>query len=153
MWDGKTLAADRQGTNNGYACQLVKIRLTRIGEVVAWTGDPALGQRMADWYERGKRQRDWPPRQNTNDWARLIVAHLDCRCEYFEQEPCGIPVVDGYTAWGNGRDYALGALAMGADARRAVEITNLLCTDCGFGVDAYSPFPTLQLKLNSRVSP
>jgi hypothetical protein len=36
---------------------------------------------------------------------------------------------------GAGRDAAMGALRMGADAKTAVEVANELCTACGLGVD------------------
>jgi hypothetical protein len=40
-------------------------------------------------------------------------------------------------AWGIGCDFALGAMAMGADAVQAVEITNKFSIHCGMGVDSY----------------
>jgi len=46
-------------------------------------------------------------------------------------------MMNSFMAWGSGRDYAMGAMEMGADARRAVEVTNVHSTDCGFGVEAY----------------
>jgi hypothetical protein len=36
---------------------------------------------------------------------------------------------------GAGRDAAMGAMRMGADAKRAVEIANELCVGSGLGVD------------------
>lgn len=45
------------------------------------------------------------------------------------------PVVKAFHAIGSGRGEALGAMAMGADARRAVEIASRLNVGCGLGVD------------------
>jgi ATP-dependent protease HslVU (ClpYQ) peptidase subunit len=38
-------------------------------------------------------------------------------------------------AIGSGADYAMGAMAVGADAKRAVEVTSDLYCRCGLGVD------------------
>ena len=40
--------------------------------------------------------------------------------------------------WGDGQEVAMGALAMGADAIKAVEITSKYCDSCGCGIDAYN---------------
>ena len=51
-----------------------------------------------------------------------------------------VPVQHGHTpiAFGHGRDFALGAMAMGANAKKAVEITNKYSLQCGNGVYTYT---------------
>lgn len=142
-WDGYTLAVDRQGENAGHIFPVSKSRRLANGEIVAWTGGHAQGLLLAQWYEDGADPAKWPAFQSDKDsWTRLIVA-----------KPTGIAVYEQYPvpmiqeglqrAYGAGRDFALGALAMGADARRAVEIASELSDSCGMGVDVYEIIPRL----------
>ena len=45
------------------------------------------------------------------------------------KEPC---------AFGHGRDFAYGVLAMGGTAEQAVQVANKYSVDCGIGVALYS---------------
>lgn len=49
--------------------------------------------------------------------------------------PVAMPIIDQREAWGSGADFALGAMAMGAGARRAVEVACELDVHCGKGID------------------
>lgn len=138
-WDGKTLAVDRLGDANGQRVEIVKGRISVEHQCVfAWTGGVAEGLALADWYEKGRLQHSpYPEFQNSSDrWCRLIVAD-GSGVVYFEQAPIEIPVLEKFAAWGSGRDYALGAMAMGATAQQAVEVTNRLAIHCGIGVDVF----------------
>ncbi len=42
---------------------------------------------------------------------------------------------DRFDAIGSGRDYALAAMYLGHDARRAVEVASALDNGCGNGID------------------
>lgn len=137
-WDGKTLAADRQCTNNGLKYEAIKIWQLETGEVVAVCGHMDSGLAMKHWFITGADPQQWPKVQEDNDrWSRLIV--LRPNGELYQYERCPYPerIIASRLAWGAGADYAMGAMAMGADARRAVEITNEHSEGCGFGVDAY----------------
>ena len=137
VWDGKTLAADCQVTAAGTRHRVSKIRKLESGEVLAWTGWQDSGLAMADWYQQGADPKAFPAIQSDeNRWSRLVVASPAGVFAY-EHLPFRLDVLDPYCAWGAGMDYALGALAMGADARRAVEVACLFSVDCGFGVEAY----------------
>jgi ATP-dependent protease HslVU (ClpYQ) peptidase subunit len=46
-------------------------------------------------------------------------------------------VEDPFMAWGSGRDFALGAMAMGATAREAVAVACRFNVYCGNGIDAF----------------
>lgn len=41
-------------------------------------------------------------------------------------------------AWGSGRDYAMGAMARGANAKEAAEIAMRFDNGCGMGIDVVS---------------
>lgn len=140
VWDGKTIAADRQGTCADMRIIEPKIiaRHRHDGIVVcAWTGESAYGRELVNWYFEDAIPSAYPTYQrDKEEWCRLIVASTN-RVLYFERSPYPFEVHDPYLAWGSGRDFAMGALAMGADAIKAVEITSLFSTSCGHGVDAY----------------
>lgn len=139
VWDGTTLAADRQGVATEMRSIRTKIYRNDEREIVyGYTGDLARGLIVIDWYLKGADPNQFPKHQEGIDdsWGRLIVADKNgCRC--YEDSPFPLPVEQQYMAWGSGRDYAMGALAMGADARKAVEIASKFCITCGLGVDAF----------------
>ncbi len=133
-WDGKILAADRQGVNHDLAVEAKKI--TNIDNAIAaWTGDLAAGPILIDWYTSGAKQEDWPDFQKSEDWSRLIIATKNMVTVY-ERIPYPIEIKEKFMAWGSGRDYAIGAMAAGASAADAVLIANKYCITCGLGFDA-----------------
>ena len=157
VWDGKTLAADRQCTNFGlrYAC--TKMRRLTDGTVLAIVGHMDSGLLMMDWYESGCKKEEWPLMdwyesgckkeewplvQSDNDrWSRLIILFPDGRLAQYERCPALEYITTAPLAWGGGADFAMGAMAMGADARRAVEIASIYSEGCGFGVEAFDVMP------------
>ena len=135
-YDGKTLAADRQGTCADLAATHTKIKKIPSGEVLAWTGEEEQGLCLALWYEAGSPVDKWPKFQEGDDWTRLIVASKEGVFTY-EQVPKKVCVEDPFMAWGSGRDFAMGAMAMGADAEKAVLIANKHNIYCGKGVMSF----------------
>jgi len=136
-WDGKTLATDKQATNSGLAYTVTKSMKLETGEVLAWTDNADSGLMLVDWYKSGADPAKWPECQKNEDrWAKLIVIK-DKRIHVYERQPIPIIIEDKIMAWGSGRDFALAAMAMGADARKAVEIASIFETGCGRGVDVY----------------
>lgn len=136
VWDGKTLATDKQGTNCDMRFTDHKMAV-QGGIVCAWTGMSCYGRELSLWYFDGAYKDKWPDFQKDKDnWCRLIVADAE-GCHHYEFSPFKMIVYDQYIAWGSGRDFAMGALAMGADARTAVEVANKFSIGCGYGVEAY----------------
>jgi len=136
VWDGKTLAADRQATLNNTKCQTRKITRLPSGDLLAWVGNSESGLALLKWYLSGADPETWPEVQKGDDWSRLIVVHKGKVWEY-EQTPVKIPLHQKFGAWGSGSDLAIGALAMGADAVQAVKIASKFNIYCGLGVDHY----------------
>lgn len=139
-WDGKTLAADRQGTNCGMRLPATKLFKLADGTVVAGTGVLAAVHRMKQWYENGADVSNYPDCQKTSDdWCRLVVVKPGGSVFCYEGQPVAIPSESVPAAWGSGRDFAMGAMLAGANAVRAVEITNTVSVDCGLGVISAEP--------------
>jgi len=141
-WDGRTLAADRQSTNHGNRSEVQKLwRAANPLTALAVTGGIAEGLAMVEWYKAGADPASYPAFQNDSGrWTRLIVV---TETELLEYEQPSTPIRwrrQDKRAWGSGRDYAIGAMAAGASAREAVEITNAHCTETGFGVSTFA-FP------------
>lgn len=133
-WDGTTIAADRQATCSDMRRQTVKlVRGADRRIVFSWTGTESLGRMLMAWYEAGRDTAKWPAAQATNDWTRLIVARKGY-VEEFEQQPTPTIHRKPFAAWGSGRDFAMGAMAMGASARHAVVIASRYNVACGMGV-------------------
>lgn len=54
---------------------------------------------------------------------------------YYERQPFSLTIEMPHHAIGIGRECAIGAMAMGASAYRAVEIASGLIDGCGGGID------------------
>lgn len=137
-WDGRILAADRQITNNCLRCEGSKIRaLPGNKYVLGWTGENEQGLTLATWFYDGAKIDAWPKFQDDREnWTRLIVATGNS-CYFYEMLPVKQVVLDKFAAWGSGRDFALGAMGMGANAIEAVEVAIRFSTECGFGVESH----------------
>jgi len=91
---------------------------------------------MVTWLEAGRNAETFPAEnEKSEDYATLLVVHRDGKLERFESCAGSIIVESPQHAIGSGRDFALMAMHMGADARRAVELTCELSVDCGNGID------------------
>lgn len=140
VWDGKTLAADKQASQGDLRRTVTKIRRIR-GHLCAVAGDWDRGQEMFDWFEKGADTESVPHFMRTeNDWVSLLVITPDGRCLKYERSPYPMDFTesvekDGFYAFGSGRDFAIGALAWGASASGAVKVANIHCPSCGMGVD------------------
>ena len=136
-WDGKTLAADRQACTGDTKATVRKIFKLESGEILAFAGDLDVGMAMKHWYEEGHKREDFPKiNRDEKTFCRLIVAS-ESGVVYYERTPEPVQLLDLFMAWGCGREAALGAMAMGADAVKAVEIASRFILYCGNGCDSY----------------
>ena len=133
-YDGKIIAADKLSVSADMRSTATKIVRLVDGVILAWVGESGGGLALIDWYKKGSNPDNWPAMQKTENWTRLIVADRNCAVTY-EHEPFAQTVEEPFMAWGSGRDFAVAAMAMGADARQAVEIANRFSLSCGGGVD------------------
>ena len=135
-WDGKSLAVDKQGTCGDMRLTVKKARMLKNDVVLAWAGDQEQGLVLARWYMDGADISEWPEFQKEEQWTQLIIADGNTIC-YYETEPEIQRVNDSFMAWGSGRELAMGALAMGANAEQAVNIAIKFNVHCGIGCDVF----------------
>lgn len=132
-WDGKTLAADKRATLGTLIRTTTKI--FRIGDALcASAGDADVGNDMIAWFRNGAKPEDYPASNRGDAWAGLLVIRKGEILKY-ERSPHPISFEDGFFAIGCGRDYALAAMYLGHDARKAVEVAIALDSGCGNGID------------------
>ena len=136
VWDGKTLAADKQLTVGAVRFAGTKIFEIR-GSLVGFSGDFDFAQSMKHWFESGCEVEKYPASQNDNDrWVGMLVVTKDRKIYKYERSPYPMDMTENKVyAFGSGREFALGALSMGADAQKAVEIAMLHEINCGVGID------------------
>lgn len=135
VWDGKTLAADRQTTWGTTATLTRKaFKVTRNGNTFLF-GCAGLARDADAYVQWALGEVDVKP-----DFSDFTVMCIDSdRRIWIAQQAFMwtevVPVGNRFWAIGSGCDYALGALYQGASAKRAVEIASKLDTNTGFGVD------------------
>jgi ATP-dependent protease HslVU (ClpYQ) peptidase subunit len=136
-YDGHTLAADRQGTCDEMRVTIRKVRRLSDGTLLGFVGGYGQGVAMVKWYESGANPASLPTSQAGENFAQLIVVKTTGEVIEYDQNGVAVEVIDCPMAWGSGREFAMGALAMGADARKAIEIASRFSTVCGLGVEAF----------------
>lgn len=140
VWDGGTIAADKQGTACDLAATHTKLKQLSDGTVLGWTGEQEQGLCLARWFEAGSPKDKWPKFQEGEDWTRLIVARFEGVFTY-ERVPEPVYVEDPFMAWGSGRDFAMGAMELGAGAEQAVIVASKFNVYCGRGVSSFKLSP------------
>ncbi len=120
-WDGRTLAADSRSASNDVVMSDRHTKVVRVGNVLAAaTGTAARCREFLAWVGAGM-PGDPPanPHPADKDWSYwgLVIAPHGA---WVFQEPGIVPVTSPYYAMGTGRDFALGAMAVGASATEAV---------------------------------
>ena len=134
-WDGRMLAADKRGSWNGLSRRVTKIYRIN-GVLVGISGNASEGYDMIEWLGGGRDPARFPANQRDEKlWAAVIVIETDRRIHFYERSPSPVLIEDTHTAIGSGRDFALAAMHLGCDARRAVEVACAYQHDCGEGVD------------------
>lgn len=133
-WDGKIIAADKMAVNCGL--ERKKSKLFKHDNVVyAVTGELSEGLVLIQWHKDGADIEKYPKFQTPEDWTRLIVAEYG-KITVYEAHPYPTEE-EPFMAWGSGRDFAMGAMEMGAGAVRAIEIASKHSCGTGLGVDYF----------------
>ena len=136
VWDGKVLASDKQTTSGGLKRKATKIFKIH-GSLYGFSGDFDYAYAMKEWFEEGAQIDKFPKHQEHDDnWVGVLVVTPDKRVLKYERSPKPMDFTEaGAMCIGSGRDFAFGALAMGADAVRAVEVACEYDNGCGMGID------------------
>ena len=133
VWDGKSLAVDRGATDGFTMWELEKA--WEIGdEVVTGVGPLDVILRLVTWY-RGGCGADAFPRSAQD--AELIIASPVGLRRITSASPTQINHGLNLCAFGAGRDFAYGALAMGATAEQAVKVACRFSVSCGHGAQVF----------------
>jgi hypothetical protein len=137
-WDGKTLAADKQGTWNGTKRRVTKI--FRVGaDLVAFSGEPQFGLAMVQWWRDGGKPEQFPKHQSDkDDWQPFLVIQKQRgrpRILRFERTPFPIVLEERTYAMGSGSDFATAAMDCGRTAVGAVRVACKRDNGCGNGID------------------
>lgn len=138
IWDGKTLAADKQATNAGLKRRVTKLRKIR-GHLCAVSGDFDYAQEVFQWFEAGADPATYPACQKTESWVSFLVITPERRILKYERSPYPADFTeDGAYAMGSGRDFAIAAVHLGFDAAKGVEVASFFESGCGLGCDTLS---------------
>lgn len=152
-WDGKTLAADRQATSGGFANAVTKIHRVP-GGIVGFTGNEGHAVALLAWFKDGRDPTKWPKKEGTNCASAVYITDEGLFCYSGEDGPHAAQHHDRFDAWGAGYAYALAAMYLGCDARRAVEVACQLDINCGKGIDTLTvKEPAIERVLKAGVVP
>lgn len=135
-WDGRTLAADKRMSWNGYPATTTKISRAPNGALIGGTGDSDAIAALRKWYLDGAVPADYPNNTCDGDYrARLLVITPTGQITVYLADPVPVTLDDKCFAVGSGADFALAAMHLGHSAKKAVEVACALDTGCGNGID------------------
>jgi len=134
-FDGSMLAADRQcssgNTKHGRTCKL----LTHNGHMLSFTGGFVEGLALVEWFKAGADTKN-PPKVGESSGSTLVVVTPDNELVVYEHPYLSpLTFLNKVQAFGSGRDFALAAMHLGFDAKRAVEVASEFDLYTGGGVD------------------
>lgn len=138
-WDGKTLCTDQQANDGSMKWEAEKawyITNKATGKICIVTGVGTLGYiiQLRDWFASGMET----ALDITPNMAELIVVDDEGLCVFSGEKTYSPVRLKAPMAFGHGREYAMGAMAMGANASDAVAIANEYSLHCGKGVACYT---------------
>lgn len=120
-YDGSSIAADTIATAQCGLKRTVHKLYKGRRYVYGGTGELPDVQRIANWIMAGAKPEDAP--ENKSDTGGLVVERRTGKAWIVCGEPAiMLPLSEPQFAVGNGRDFALAAMACGKTAKQAVEI-------------------------------
>ena len=128
------LAADKAATHCGFLNVVTKIYRVN-GGLVALAGDSDSALDLLAWFRAGRDPKTYPECQKGENTASAIFIDADGRIWTYNKTANAQLNEQPYYALGSGRDYALAAMHLGFDARKAVEVACALDINCGKGID------------------
>lgn len=137
-WDGKTLAGDSRVSQSGTILpeRFCKVVLGSNGHIGGVAGNVDMQcEIFLDWVKKGC---EGDPVYPKSDSTFILITPAGTVQELIKGESVTKIKHWGYYAWGSGRDFALGALASGATAIRAVEAAMKFDPITGGKITAYT---------------
>ena len=134
VWRSPFLAADRQV---GEVHSARKIFDVGGGSYIAGAGYYDQAFEVAEWWRAGCKRDALPTFPEDNEKGSDLLLVKPDGSAYWLTWPYlrPVPVAEQFVAVGSGSEYALGALAMKATAKRAVEVAIQFDPQSGKGVD------------------
>ena len=147
VWDGTTLSTDKMANDGSLKWESSKAWHTNINRKPVIISGVGLLQHIVflrEWLKKGGKVEDYPRHILTQHHSHQLILVKSDGLWVYEGVP--VPVRRGFTpcAFGHGKDFAYGALAMGADSVKAVEVANDCSLQCGKGVQSFN---TIELKI------
>ena len=146
VWDGENLATDRQATDGSHKWETDKAwYITRGDSVYIVSGVGLLKNivNLREWYKEGADPKNYSLNGSSSSNGQLVTQQLlvvsqDKGLFVYEDSP--YPIHRGFEpcAFGEGKEYAYGALAMEATSVEAINIANSYSLHCGKGIALYS---------------
>lgn len=121
VWDGTTLAADKQATNANTRRTTSKI-WKHGDKLMAAHGDLICAEALRNWVVNNDMHPAKYPQLERDDVVGFWVITRDGMLAFEGSKPYPLKFEDPFIADGSGRDFAMGAMEMGANAIRAVEV-------------------------------
>ena len=136
VWDGVSLAVDN-GATDGFSMWEAEKVWVHKGKFLTGAGTVSSILEMREWYKNGASPLSFPSTQRVLDTMCNFIVVDKTGLHRYEQTH--IPIDHGFKicAFGQGKDFAYGALAMGATAEQAATIANKFSIHCGMGVSTY----------------
>ena len=139
VWDGDILATDKAATDGTTKWQATKAWHHHNGVyplILSGVGPLQTILAMKNWVIEGASETEFPSAQLTPLFCHFLIVSPIGLSRY-EQGNLPIGHAHSKCAFGEGAPFAYGAMAMGANAARAVEIANQHSVHCGLGVATY----------------
>ena len=145
-WDGKTLASDSLGDQNGLRMPTTKLHrgvLTdKVPFIIGISGQNSWAHMLYNWVKTldtmGVCQARYPDQDSENDPTAIIVLGQH-KIAFFKTGPVWIRLERKYHAVGSGRDYAIMAMRLGKTSKEAVKLA------CEFDVYSGGEIRTMEI--------
>jgi hypothetical protein len=140
VWDGTTLAADREASDSWIKCHAAT-KIARLrGHLVGCSGPAAAAAEMMAWFAFGADPKAFHESLRKLDNLSMLAVAADGTVKVYQNTPYpiiygGAPDGSRRHAIGAGKEAAMAVMLAGNGARRAVEIASMVCAGCGNGID------------------
>lgn len=126
-YDTKTVACDSQVTIGNTPMKMSKVIHCEDGTILFCAGTVSEWQSFVRWWIHDRTPSNFPDAKDIT----IIIVHPSGTVEVVDDGFSVLDITGQRYAAGSGSDLALGAMAMGADAAKAVEVAKLYDTSTG----------------------